>query len=193
MPLTIRDAGPGDAVACAAIYRPYVLDTTITFETEPPTVAEMAERIEQATRSYAWLVAELDECVIGYAYARPFAARPAYRWSCEVSVYLETGRRRTGAGRALYRMLLPRLVERGYRVAVAKTTLPNDASLGLHAALGFQPVGVHRRIGWKHGAWHDVAITQLALVTDDGPPAPLATSDGPPTPLVTDDGPPETN
>ncbi len=103
-------------------------------------------------------------------YARPFAARAAYRWSCEVSVYLGMGRRRTGAGRALYEMLLPRLTSRGYRVAVAKTTLPNEPSMGLHAALGFQPVGTHPRIGWKQDAWHDVAITQLFLTTATDPP-----------------------
>ena len=118
-------------------------------------------------------MAEIDDQVIGYAYGGPFAARAAYRWSCEVSVYLETGRRRTGAGRALYEALLPRLSRRGYRVAVAKMTLPNEASMGLHAAFGFQPVGVHRRIGWKHGAWHDVAIAQLDLVTDASPPTEL--------------------
>jgi L-amino acid N-acyltransferase YncA len=168
--LKIRDAGPQDAAACAAIYRPYVLDTAITFETEPPTAAEMSERITAASRAHAWLVAELDDNIIGYAYASPFAVRPAYRWSCEVSVYLETGRHRTGAGRALYQVLLPRLVERGYRVAVAKTTLPNEPSLGLHASFGFQPVGVHRRLGWKHGSWRDVAITQLHLVTDGAEP-----------------------
>jgi L-amino acid N-acyltransferase YncA len=181
MKLRIRDATPADAAACAAIYRPYVLDTAITFETDPPTVAEMSARITAATRTHAWLVAEFhnaDEgagesggasagdnpgAVIGYAYAGPFAARPAYRWACEVSVYLDGGRRRTGAGRALYQALLPRLVERGCRVAVAKTTQPNEPSMAFHAAFGFQLVGVHPKIGYKNGAWHDVAITQLDL------------------------------
>jgi phosphinothricin acetyltransferase len=170
MSLIIRDAGAADAEACAAIYRPYVLDTTVTFETEPPAPAEMAARIAEAAATHAWLVAEYDGRVIGYAYARPFAARAAYRWSCEVSVYLERGRRRTGAGRALYDVLLPRLVSRGYRVAVAKTTLPNESALGFHAALGFEPVGTHSRIGWKHDAWHDVAITQLFLTPAATPP-----------------------
>ncbi len=163
MTLLIRDATADDAEACAAIYRPYVLDTAITFETEPPTPAEMAARIAGASATHAWLVAEDAGRVIGYAYAHPFATRAAYRWSCEVSVYLEFGRKRTGAGRALYDVLLPRLTSRGFRVAVAKTTLPNEASLGLHATFGFEPVGTHSRIGWKQNTWHDVAITQLFL------------------------------
>jgi phosphinothricin acetyltransferase len=178
MSLVIRDARRGDAAACAAIYRPYVLDTAITFETSPPATGEMAQRIEAAARAHAWLVAELDGAVIGYAYAGPFAARPAYRWSCEVSVYLETARRRTGAGRALYQTLLPRLIGLGYRVAVARMTLPNEASTGLHRALGFRPVGVHHNIGWKNGAWHDVAIAQLDLVTSDEPPESWLTHSG---------------
>ena len=166
----IREASEEDAAACAAIYRPYVTGTAISFELSPPSAPEMAVRIREALASHAWLVAEADGEVIGYAYARPFAAREAYRWSCETSVYLAADRRRSGTGRALYQALLARLVERGFRVAVAKMTLPNPASEGLHAALGFRPVGVHRRIGYKNGAWYDVAISQLDLTTDDGPP-----------------------
>lgn len=168
--VTIRHATADDAAACAAIYRPYVTDTAVSFEIEPPSAPEMAGRIGEAMRSHAWLVAEIDDRVVGYAYARPFAAREAYRWSCEVSVYLQQGRGRSGLGRALYGMLLPYLAERGFRVAVAKMTLPNDASMGLHAALGFRPVGVHRNIGFKNGAWYDVAIAQLDLATGADPP-----------------------
>jgi L-amino acid N-acyltransferase YncA len=162
----VRQATPGDAVACAAIYAPYVTDTAISFETEPPSADEMAARIAGAIE---WLVLE-DDRVAGYAYASPFHARAAYRWACEVSVYLEKGRRRTGAGRALYEPLLATLTERGFRVAVAGMTLPNPASEGLHRALGFEPVGTYRRIGYKFGAWHDVAWTQRMLATGDGPP-----------------------
>jgi phosphinothricin acetyltransferase len=171
--LTIREATEGDGAACAAIYRPYVTDTAVSFEAEPPTPADMAARIAESVRAHAWLMAGIDGRPVGYAYAHPFATREAYRWSCEVSVYLEMGRRRTGAGRALYEVLLPRLAERGFRVAVAKMTLPNDASIGLHKALGFRDVGVHQRIGFKNGAWHDVAIAQLDLIAGDRPPAPL--------------------
>jgi phosphinothricin acetyltransferase len=164
----IRAATPDDAPACAAIYAPYVTDTPISFETEAPTAAEMAGRIE---RSIAWLVLEAgDGQVVGYAYASPFHPRAAYRWACEVSVYLERGRRRTGGGRALYDVLLPHLTERGYRTAIAGMTLPNPASEGLHAALGFEPVGTYRDIGYKSGAWHDVAWTQKTLATGEGLP-----------------------
>jgi phosphinothricin acetyltransferase len=166
----VRSATERDAAVCAAIYAPYVLDTAITFETDPPSVAEMARRIAAACNTHAWLVVEDEGGVFGYACGGPFHARAAYRWACEVSVYLERGRRRTGAGRALYTELLSRLTERGFRVAVGGMTLPNDASVGLHRAMGFEPVGIYRRIGYKHGAWHDVAWTQRILAAGDDPP-----------------------
>lgn len=163
----MRTASAQDAAACAAIYEPYVSGTAITFETEPPSAAEMAGRIEAALQTHAWLVLEDEDRVVGYAYGGRFHARPAYRWACETSVYLEPGRRRTGAGRALYESLLARLIQRGYRIAIAGMTLPNEASVGLHEAMGFEPVGTYRRIGYKLGAWHDVAWMQRAL---GGPP-----------------------
>ncbi|MGY1698389.1 N-acetyltransferase family protein [Geodermatophilus sp. SYSU D00766] len=171
---TVRDATPGDAVACAAVYTPYVTGTAVSFETTPPTVAEMATRIAAAQERHAWLVLEADGAVRGFAYGGPFTGRAAYRWSCAVSVYLEPGRRRTGAGRALYDALLERLAGRGYLVALAGVALPNDASLGLHRALGFEPVGTYRRVGWKDGAWRDVTWLQRDLgpgPADGVPPA----------------------
>lgn len=170
--MLVRDATePGDAAACAAIYAPYVRDTAITFEWDPPSVEEMAARIAASRQTHAWLVAEEDGRVLGYAYGGPFKARAAYRWSCEVSVYVELGRRRTGAGRALYEELFARLATRGYHMAMAGMTLPNDASAGLHKALGFEPVGTYRRVGWKHDTWHDVAWSQRELCTPATPPA----------------------
>jgi phosphinothricin acetyltransferase len=174
--MQIRDATAADAEACAAIYAPYVTDTPITFELEVPDAAEMAARIAESAQRHAWLVADDGGRVIGYAYGRPYKERAAYRWACEVSVYVDRDHHRAGAGRALYEALLARLAGRGYRIAVAGMTLPNDASVGLHRALGFEPVGTYRRIGYKHGAWHDVAWTQRPLVTDGGdaqPPEPL--------------------
>jgi phosphinothricin acetyltransferase len=167
----LRDATPDDGAACAAVYAPYVADTAITFEYEAPTAAEMAQRIARAQRQHAWVVLEEDGRVVGYAYGGPYKERAAYRWACEVSIYLEPGRRRSGAGRALYGALFERLVARGFRTAVAGMTLPNPASEGLHRALGFEPVGVYRGIGWKHGRWHDVAWAQKALAAGGEPPA----------------------
>src|SRR4051812_24311930 len=116
--MKIRDATIADADACAAIYAPYVAETAITFETDPPSPAEMATRIASSLASHAWVVLEDDGEVVGYAYGGPFKARAAYRWSCEVSVYLVRGRRRTGAGRALYTELFERLARRGFRTVV---------------------------------------------------------------------------
>lgn len=169
-PATVRPATVADAAACASIYAPYVADTAVTFETDAPTPAQMADRIAAALATHAWVVLEDAGEVVGYAYAGPYKARAAYRWSCEVSVYLEPGRRRTGAGRALYEALFARLAERGFRTLVAGMTLPNEASEGLHRALGFEPVGVYRRIGWKHGAWQDVAWMQRRLGPEGEPP-----------------------
>lgn len=167
----VRDASVQDAEACAAIYAPYVLDTAISFETAAPSPADMATRILAALSTHAWLVLDEDGRVAGYAYAGPHKSRAAYRWACEVSVYLEPGRRRTGAGRMLYEALFDRLAARGFRTVVAGMTLPNDASVGLHRALGFEPVGTYRRIGWKHGSWHDVAWVQRGIAHGEDPPA----------------------
>jgi L-amino acid N-acyltransferase YncA len=166
----IRGATDRDAQACAAIYAPYVTDTAISFEADPPSPVEMAQRIKAAVSTHAWIVLEDEARVVGYAYGSPFKSRSAYRWSCEVSVYLEAGRQRHGGGRALYEALFARLADRGYRTAVAGMTLPNEASVGLHLAMGFEPVGTYRNIGWKHGAWHDVAWAQRSIGDGQDPP-----------------------
>jgi L-amino acid N-acyltransferase YncA len=169
--MTIRDATAADAAACAAIYAPYVRESTVSFELEPPTPEQMAERITTAQVRHAWLVLEEDGRVVGYAYANRFSTRPAYRWSVEVSIYLERGRQRSGGGRRLYETLLERLAERGYRRAMAGMSLPNEASVAFHRALGFTPVGVYSKVGWKHGAWRDVAWVQRTIADGDDPPA----------------------
>lgn len=164
----LRPATSADAAACAGIYRPYVEDTTVSFETEPPTATDMAGRIGASIR---WLVAvDGQDRVIGYAYASRHRDRAAYRFACDVSVYVGPGSAGRGVGRALYAALLADLEQRGYRMACAGIALPNPASVGLHTAVGFRPVGVYKRIGWKHGAWHDVLWMQRAL-GGDGPPA----------------------
>ncbi len=167
MPGVLRHADPRrDAHACAAIYAPFVRDTVVSLEEEPPDEAEMAARITRTEAMYPWLVLEQDGIVAGFAYASQHRARASYRWSADVTVYIDPTRHRRGLGRRLYGALLPLLQAQGLSTACAGITLPNDASVGLHEAMGFTPVGVYRRIGFKHGAWRDVGWWQLDL----GPP-----------------------
>jgi len=167
-------ADVADAAAIADIYRPYVETTVISFEEVAPEAAEMAARMVAAPR-LPWLVADRDGRVVGYAYAGQHKSRAAYRWTADVSVYLDASEHRRGTGRALYGRLFTLLRELGYLRAYAGITLPNPASVGLHEAMGFTPVGVYRRVGFKRGAWHDVGWWQLSLAdSDDGaePPEP---------------------
>ncbi|MFV2197808.1 GNAT family N-acetyltransferase [Nocardiopsis sp. LOL_012] len=166
----IRDASRDDAPACAEIYAPYATDTAITFELDPPGAGEIAERITACQREHAWIVLEERGRVVGYAYGAAFRTRAAYRRCCEVSVYLDRDRRGSGHGRALYEALMPRLAARGMTSAIACMTLPNDASLALHRALGFRDVGVMHRVGYKFDTWYDVAWAELDL-TPLAPPA----------------------
>jgi phosphinothricin acetyltransferase len=161
-----------DADACAAIYQPFVSQGAVSFETVPPDRAEMARRIEQNASTHAWLVAESGGEVAGFAYGGPHRTRAAYRWATEVSVYVHADQRRRGVGRALYGKLLPLLARQGMQMALAGVTLPNDASVALHEAIGFEPVGVYRRIGWKQGAWHDVGWWQIQLPEPGAGPPP---------------------
>jgi phosphinothricin acetyltransferase len=159
--MRIREADPeGDADRCAEIYAPVVAETATSFEESAPGPGEMAVRIGAARE---WLVAEEDGTVVGYAYASEHRARAAYRWAVDVTAYVDSRRRRRGVARELYATLLERLRADGYRVACAGIALPNDASLGLHRAMGFEEVGIYRRIGWKLGRWHDVMWLQLDL------------------------------
>ncbi|WP_224390716.1 GNAT family N-acetyltransferase [Pseudonocardia sp. ICBG1293] len=168
----IRPATAEDADACAAVYAPYVRDTAITFETEPPGPVEMAERIAAARERHTWLVAvDPGDQVLGYAYGSTWKSRPAYARTCEVSIYLADAARGRGVGRALYEALFTELAARGMVVAVAGMAEPNEASSALHRATGFTEVGTFRGVGWKHGAWRDVTWFRRALVAvpPDGP------------------------
>lgn len=167
----VRLAHPDDAPAFAAIYAPFVASTPISFEEVPPSAEEMARRIETTLRTLPWLALERDEKAVGYAYASLHRAREAYRWSVDVTVYLAPEARGQGAGRLLYTALLDLLTRQGYTAAYAGITLPNDASVGLHEAMGFRPVGIYHGVGFKAGAWHDVGWWQRDLAPRTLPPA----------------------
>jgi phosphinothricin acetyltransferase len=168
---TIRDATSEDAAACAEIYGHYVRSTPATFELDPPSDEDVRRRIESCQAGHAWLVAEDDRVVTGFAYGTRFAERPAYRWSSEISVYLRPEQTGGGTGTALYGELLERLPARGLQVAFARIAQPNDASNALHARFGFRRVGLLERVGFKLGRWHDVAILQLDLAPPGPDPA----------------------
>jgi phosphinothricin acetyltransferase len=167
----VRHADPArDAAACAAIYAPSVTGGLASFEDVAPDAAEMASRIERLIATHAWLVAERDGRVAGFAYGAPHRDRAGYRWASDVSVYVGSDHQRQGVGRELYGALLPLLRRQRLRWACAGVTLPNDASVGLHEALGFELVGVYREIGWKAGSWLDVGWWQLELDGAHGDP-----------------------
>ena len=135
-------------------------DTVVSFETEPPSAEEMAERMRAA---HVWLVAEHAGQVVGYAYGGVHRTRAAYSRTAEVSAYVDRSAHRRGTGRDLYLTLFDALKERGFRVLVAGVTLPNEQSTGFHQALGFSRVGVFRNIGFKFDTWYDVGWWQLDL------------------------------
>jgi phosphinothricin acetyltransferase len=171
--MLIRPVDPDrDAAALAALYGPYVTDTVASLEEVPPTGDEMHDRITRIAASYPYLVAEIDGAPVGFAYASQHRERAAYRWAADTTVYLGRGHHRRGIGRALYEQLFSLLVDEGLHIAHAGITLPNEASVGLHESLGFKPIGVYRRVGYKMGAWRDVGWWQLELIpVANQPPA----------------------
>ena len=169
-PVRLRRASSDDAAAIAAIYAPYVTDSAVSFETEAPDAASMRARIEAGGDLYPWLIAEEEGAPLGYAYASAFRARPAYRYAVETSVYLAAGAQGRGIGRTLYAALIRTLEAQGFAQAIGAVTLPNDASVRLHEALGFEQAGVYRQVGYKLGAWHDVGLWQRPLAPVANPP-----------------------
>jgi phosphinothricin acetyltransferase len=169
--ITVRPAERADAMAVATIYAPIVRETAISFESEPPTPDTMAGRIETTLQRYPWLVATRCDDVIGYAYGSEHQSRAAYRWSVNVSVYVAANAHGQGVGRELYTALIGILRAQGFRSAFAGIALPNAASVALHEAVGFEPLGVYRDVGFKFGVWHDVGYWRLGLSAKSGAPA----------------------
>lgn len=172
MTSTIRLATEADAEAVQAIYAPYVRETVISFEAEPPDVDTMRERVRKTTETHPWLVCEHNGEIVGYVYASKHRERQAYQWSVDVTAYVRPGFHRSGIGRGLYTSLFELLRMQNYYNAFAGIALPNDASIGLHKALGFEPIGVYPNVGYKFGKWHDVAWLGLALQPHNDTPRP---------------------
>ena len=175
---SIRLATAADAAPMLAIYAPVVRETSISFEVEPPDEDEFAERVRAVLRLAPWIVAQIGGEVAGYAYGSSFRARPAYRFTVETTVYVHADHRRRGVGRALYAALLHCLRLQGFRRAIGGITLPNAASVALHEACGFRPVGVFDKVGFKFGRWHGVGFWDMELADHvAAPPEPLSVAD----------------
>lgn len=176
--MIVRLATSADAGQVAEIYRPHVLESAASFELVPPDTAEMARRIGELSATHPWLVAEEAGTIQGYAYATRHRPRVSYQWSTEVSVYVRGGCRRAGIGRRLYDPLLQLLTLQGFVTAYAAITLPNPPSLAFHEQLGFAPFAVFERVGYKLGAWRDVAWYRRGLAPPAAaPPPPLPMAD----------------
>jgi L-amino acid N-acyltransferase YncA len=164
MSFLLRAARPADAPALLEIYAPFVRDTAVSFEAQVPSVKEMEQRIAKAQTQWAFIVAQEQGTLLGYAYATQLRERAAYRFSCETSVYLASQAQGRGIASALYRQLIDELQKLGYCNAFAAIALPNTASVKLHETIGFAPCGVFPRAGWKFGQWHDIGWWHKALL-----------------------------
>lgn len=159
----LRFAGKADAAAVLRIYEDYIKNTTVTFETEVPTLTEFEERMERITARFPWLVCEVDGEIAGYAYASKHGERAAYRWSADLSVYVSERFQRRGIATAFYEALTEILRRQGYFTVYAGVSTPNPKSEAFHTSLGFRNLGEFRNAGYKLGNWCGVAWYELAL------------------------------
>ncbi|MBI3233042.1 MAG: N-acetyltransferase, partial [Bacteroidetes bacterium] len=146
-----------------AIYKHYVDHTIISFEYEAPSFEEYVERIKTNTSNYPWLVCSCDNKIIGFAYGSTHRYRTAYQWSPESTIYIAPDFHTKGIGRILYETLFSLLKLQGYYNVFAGVALPNEKSIGFHLAIGFEEIGIFKKVGYKHGNWHDTHWFQLNL------------------------------
>jgi len=168
--MQVRAPRDEDFPAIARITNHYITTTTIHFAYEPVADGELLAQWQRYRETFPWLVLADGDAVLGYAKAGTWRERAAYRWTAEVGLYLADGERGRGLGRLLYGALLDELARRKFHSVVAGIALPNDASIGLHRALGFASVGVVEDAGWKNGTWHSVEFWQKRLAPRDEPP-----------------------
>jgi phosphinothricin acetyltransferase len=163
MTLSIRDATAADAAQICDIYNHYVRNTVITFEHQPISVPEMQTRIESYASTYAWLVAEREGQLLGYAYATRWRTRAAYDHTVESTVYVADAARGSGVGRPLYMALLDALRKKSIHAVVGCIALPNPGSVALHEKCGFEKVAHFAEVGRKFDQWVDVGFWQVLL------------------------------
>lgn len=167
MNITLRLAAPSDAAKLIEIYRPYVENTTVTFEYDVPDEDEFAARIRDFSAEFPFIVCEADDEIVGYAYAHKYGERFSFRFSAELSVYIAEAHRGTGIGRILYGALIELLTAQGYKNLYALVAAPNPASFALHESFDFREIGRANGVGYKFGKWID--LITLELIVSDKP------------------------
>lgn len=171
----IRMATLEDAPAIYAIYEPYILKTSITFEYDPVPLEVFRKRIETVLQQFPWLVYEQEGEILGYAYCSLFKERAAFAWDCECSVYIEESAHRKGIATALYTKLFDLVKRQGYYNIYALITYSHESSVALHTKFGFEEVGVYRQTGYKMDKWWDLLVMEKRLgCFDEIPKKPVA-------------------
>lgn len=168
----LRAADEADASAMLALYAPYVLQTTVSSEYEPPLLEVFVERMRTYGARLPWLVCTVDGEVVGYGYASPHRARAAYQWSCETSIYVDAAWHRCGIAGAIYAALFELLAMQGYYNIFVGITSPNERSMKFHKAMGFIISGAYQESMYKFGQWRDVLWMGKSLRPHDGEPQP---------------------
>lgn len=167
----IRLATADDAESILAIYKPYITDTSYTFETEVPSLDAFRERINTYLQRWPWLVCEIDGKIAGYAYGANYRERIAYQWCTESSIYVHDDYQQRGVARSLYSALFAILKKQGFRTVYAVINLPNDKSVALHERMGFTYFATYGNVGYKLGKWKNVGWWQLVINDYDMEPA----------------------
>lgn len=171
---SIRLATPADSKGILDIYAPYIKNTSLTFETEVPSITEFEERIGTYLESWPWLVCEIDNRIVGYAYGSKYRERSGYQWCVECSVYIHDDFHQIGIAGALYSALFELLKEQGYYNVYAVINLPNEKSVAFHEKMGFEYFATYKKVGYKLGKWKNVGWWQLVLNEyKDEPAAPI--------------------
>ncbi|MDG4834244.1 GNAT family N-acetyltransferase [Solwaraspora sp. WMMD1047] len=171
--VVVRQARADDMPAFSHIVNHYIKTTTVNFRTVTQSPEEWHRDWQASHDRYPWLLAVDGDEPVGLAYAVPWKARNAYDWCAEATVYVADGHHRRGIGRLLYGRLLDGLDRQGYRSTMGVIALPNEASVTLHEAYGFQHVGTLRSVGYKHGRWCDIGFWQRRVAHADTPPGDL--------------------
>lgn len=161
--MNIRCVKTDDANDIIKIYNWYILNTTITFETEPVALEEMKNRINEKLLKYDWLVGEIDNKIIGYAYYDSFRPRAAYRHTVESTIYLSNDYKGKGLGIALYTDLIELAKRKGFREMLGVISLPNPESVRFHLKMGFWEIGTMKNVGYKFNKYIDVSILQKSI------------------------------